>query len=339
MTRDGGEPETRYTRTSDGVRIAYQYLDGIDPLLLVVPAIGHQFEPIEAVPAWREYRAAVRGEQGFAIFDFRGVGLSGAYSGSATVDLLRLDIEAVVAALGNRPLVLLAYRGGAPPAVEFVKRHSHEVLCLLLAEPTAPGVPPAQETALRGNWEDAWYLAARASYDWSDRGEWKRILPRWLERLPQRVYWQQVEAMREYDMLGGLRQINVPLILSSTDWDREAASELVSALPGAELAVDLDVLVSARLGHRTRALLEPHISRWRRLTEGQAFRPPPVQVLTDRQREVLDLLALGSTNDQIAERLGIAPGTVKRHVSEILKRTGLRNRIQAARYAMEHARS
>jgi DNA-binding NarL/FixJ family response regulator len=65
--------------------------------------------------------------------------------------------------------------------------------------------------------------------------------------------------------------------------------------------------------------------------------PLPVEHdLTERELEVLRLIAGGATNREIAEALVVSEGTVKNHVSNILSRLGLRDRIQAALYAYDH---
>ncbi|WP_438297527.1 LuxR C-terminal-related transcriptional regulator [Streptomyces sp. HUAS TT7] len=56
-----------------------------------------------------------------------------------------------------------------------------------------------------------------------------------------------------------------------------------------------------------------------------------LDALTDRQHEVLELLATGMSNAEIAESLGLRPGTVKTHVSQVLARLGAQNRVEAAR--------
>ena len=57
--------------------------------------------------------------------------------------------------------------------------------------------------------------------------------------------------------------------------------------------------------------------------------------LTDREVEVLNLLAQGASNPQIAEELFITINTVKTHISHILSKLQLENRTQAATYAVQ----
>ncbi|WP_131737351.1 response regulator [Actinomadura roseirufa] len=60
-----------------------------------------------------------------------------------------------------------------------------------------------------------------------------------------------------------------------------------------------------------------------------------IAALTGREREVLALLGAGMSNGEIARRLHVVEGTVKTHVSTILTRLGVRNRVQAALVAYE----
>jgi DNA-binding NarL/FixJ family response regulator len=71
-----------------------------------------------------------------------------------------------------------------------------------------------------------------------------------------------------------------------------------------------------------------------RLSRGTAARER-VAALSARERQVLALVGEGWSNDQIARRLAIAPGTVKVHVGSILTRLDVRNRVQAAVLAYE----
>lgn len=69
---------------------------------------------------------------------------------------------------------------------------------------------------------------------------------------------------------------------------------------------------------------------------GTEARPDPDPSLTARELEVLRLLAQGKTNKEIAKAFEVSEGTVKNHVSSILLRLELRDRTQAAVYAVEH---
>lgn len=64
----------------------------------------------------------------------------------------------------------------------------------------------------------------------------------------------------------------------------------------------------------------------------------PLEALTEREREILALIADGRTNKAIARDLGIALGTVKVHAKHILKKLGLNSRVEAAVWAVRHLR-
>jgi two-component system, NarL family, response regulator LiaR len=63
--------------------------------------------------------------------------------------------------------------------------------------------------------------------------------------------------------------------------------------------------------------------------------PPTKDPLTEREGEILQLVAQGLTNDQIAEKLVVSERTVRTHVSNILAKLQLANRTQAALYALK----
>ncbi|QAY74441.1 response regulator transcription factor [Agromyces protaetiae] len=80
----------------------------------------------------------------------------------------------------------------------------------------------------------------------------------------------------------------------------------------------------------TRRLLDRVASGLRETADAQAL-----DVLTDREREVLGLVGLGLTNEEIAERLVMSPLTSKTHVSRIMAKLGARDRVQLVVTAYE----
>ncbi|MGB4137372.1 MAG: response regulator transcription factor [Microbacterium sp.] len=89
-----------------------------------------------------------------------------------------------------------------------------------------------------------------------------------------------------------------------------------------------DVLLAPVL---TRRLVEQYVSRPRT----PSFSDGPLALLTGREREVLIALAEGLGNAEIGVRLHVSEGTVKTHVSRILFKLGLRDRVQAVIAAYE----
>jgi ATP/maltotriose-dependent transcriptional regulator MalT len=59
----------------------------------------------------------------------------------------------------------------------------------------------------------------------------------------------------------------------------------------------------------------------------------PSTPLSDREREVLTLMASGATNKEIAKRLYLSPHTVKEHTSALYRKLGVRNRAEAVQRA------
>ncbi len=100
-----------------------------------------------------------------------------------------------------------------------------------------------------------------------------------------------------------------------------------------------ELVHAVRVVARGDALLAPAVTR--RIIEQFATRPRAVKVeadlnrLTEREREVLQLLASGKSNAELAAALYVGEGTVKTHVSSLLSKLGLRDRVQAVVFAYE----
>jgi DNA-binding NarL/FixJ family response regulator len=98
------------------------------------------------------------------------------------------------------------------------------------------------------------------------------------------------------------------------------------------------LIASVRMVASGDALLAPSVTR--RLIERFAGPPDeaaqlPLSTLTDREREVLTLIARGLSNAELAERLHLGETTIKTHVGRVLSKLGLRDRVQAVVLAYE----
>ena len=100
-----------------------------------------------------------------------------------------------------------------------------------------------------------------------------------------------------------------------------------------------ELIQAVRVVANGEALLSPNITK--RLIEEFAARTREVrpsrdlQQLTDREREVMALVATGLSNDEIAQRLFVSPATAKTHVSRAMVKLGARDRAQLVVFAYE----
>jgi DNA-binding NarL/FixJ family response regulator len=114
-----------------------------------------------------------------------------------------------------------------------------------------------------------------------------------------------------------------------------ASGFLLKDVPTAELVHAVRVIAAGD------ALLSPAVTRrlldrvGRRLPASATTAPSALAELTEREREVFELLARGLSNAEIAEVLTVGDATVKTHVSNVLMKLGLRDRVQAVVLAYE----
>jgi DNA-binding NarL/FixJ family response regulator len=149
-----------------------------------------------------------------------------------------------------------------------------------------------------------------------------------------------VEATRRIHASGtGRTRI---LILTTFDLDEYVYASLHAGAGGFLLKDTLaaDLLSAIRVIVRGDAVVAPSVTR--RLIERYVGTHPTqitphtdLETLTEREREVLALIARGLSNTEIATRIYVTEGTVKTHVSRILAKLHLRDRVQAVVYAYE----
>ena len=133
-------------------------------------------------------------------------------------------------------------------------------------------------------------------------------------------------------------------ILVLTMHDDQAYLRSVLAAGGAgylvKRAADTDLLAAIRTVAQGRSYIDVALSdgalqgvleRW---VHGASNRPEPT-VLSDRERQVLELVALGYTHREVAEQLGVSVKTVETYRARLSEKLGLRSRAELVRYALD----
>jgi DNA-binding NarL/FixJ family response regulator len=133
------------------------------------------------------------------------------------------------------------------------------------------------------------------------------------------------------------------LVLTTFDTDEDAFAALQAGASGFLLknAPPADLLAAIRVVAGGDAVVAPRVTRRlldRFVVPAPAARVAPevrLDLLTDRERQVLLLVAEGLSNAEIGERLRVAETTVKTHVGRVLTKLGLRDRVQLVVLAYE----
>ncbi|MEV0582924.1 response regulator transcription factor [Nonomuraea sp. NPDC050310] len=153
--------------------------------------------------------------------------------------------------------------------------------------------------------------------------------------------------MPRLDGLGALAELTgaaVRIVVLTSMSDRSDVGPAMRAGAAGFLYKDIDpaaLVQGVRAVHGGQVLLAPEAAEAVMAGQRPAAAPVPAPLvkpvpLTDREREVLRLIAEGRSNREIARALDVAEKTVKTHVSNVLMKLGVQDRTQAALYAVRH---
>lgn len=332
----------QFALTPDGVQIAYWTMGSGPPLIaLDVPCFSHcRLELREK--RFTEWHEGLAARHRLIRLDLRGTGASGRRPPELSLSALQSDILAVADALRLERFSLFARDGGVPAAVALAARRDSRIERLVLYNGWFDGA----EVAIHETFAAAEQLAIR---DW----------PFFCETLARVVigapddqaagvaayvgacveledWLRYIALFRTLSVRDLLPRVECPTLVLHPGRNHvsslAASLELASQIPGAQLLT----FQSAMLPLSDAAPIAEVVNRF--LAERQHSLPPvpPMEPLTTREREVVQLLAKGMTNQQIADSLVISHYTVARHVSNIFAKTGTANRTQAALRAMDH---
>jgi DNA-binding NarL/FixJ family response regulator len=157
-------------------------------------------------------------------------------------------------------------------------------------------------------------------------------------RMPVMDGIQAVRAIAADPRLSDTRVV----MLTTFDFDEYVFEALRSGASGFLIkdTTPTDLLHAIRVVAGGESLLSPSVTRW--LIAEFVARPtrtpsrhPGIDTLTDRERQVVTLVADGLTNDEIAQRLTVSPATARTHVSRAMTKLHARDRAQLVVFAFQ----
>lgn len=336
-------PPVQYVTTSDGVRIAYAATGGGRPLVLLpVPPI-HTMEILWGFPGpMRSWLDGLAERFRLVQYDCRSVGQSTHVVEDLSLNAHVRDLEAVVQRLDLSRFVIVAASGFGHVAVRYVLAHPGRVEALILvSSPVSGSVWSRSAMNVDAVPESDWRVFLRRFVPPGlTQGETSRYLDATIRSCDQASVRAAIHVVMDSDVRELLPRVQTPtLVLHSRDlleFPGEESIGFAALIPGARMVL-LDG--SELFGDHEQGLkaIDDFIES---LPPGAADSTPGAMQqsagLSEREIDVLRLIAAGKTNPQIADELFISRNTVQNHVSSILSKAGLANRAEAAAYAQRN---
>lgn len=345
------QQEIRFCASRDGVRIAYALVGSGPPLVKVANWLS-QLDFDWDSPVWRHWLAELSRNHTLVRYDERGIGLSDRDAEELTLDAFVADLEAVVDASRLDRFPLLGISQGGAIAIAYAVRHPERVTHLVLYGAYARGRLARAKT--QKDREESDLMIKMVELGWGQENPAFRqffstqFMPegspdqhRWLNELARISASPEgaarlMRATNAIDVRDYCSRVSCPTLILHADGDGrvpfDEGRQLAGLIAGARLVP---------LQSRNHLLLADEPA-WNRLVEEiRGFLPAKLEVaptgisagtlgtLTHRERQVLELIAHGIDNQQIAARLFLSEKTVKNHITSIFDKLGVETRAQA----------
>jgi pimeloyl-ACP methyl ester carboxylesterase/DNA-binding CsgD family transcriptional regulator len=345
------QQQIRFCTSFDGTRIAYAVSGDGPPLVKAQHWLTH-LEYEWQSPIWRPWISELSKRHRLVRMDARGCGLSDRGPETISFDAFVRDLEAVVDALGLERFALFGHSQGGAIGIEYAVRHAERVSHFVLLGAYARGwfkrgLPPERMEELEAQLklvETGWGREEDASYRHMFASQFMPAAT--LEQLHSLSELQRVSAtprdavqllrtMWELDVSRSLPQVRSPTLVVHARGDLRCPFEqgraIASTIPGARF-VPLESQNHILLEH------EPAFRQF--FDELNAFVPGAAErerfpALTPREGEILERIAQGLDNAQIAAHLSVSEKTVRNHITSIFDKIGVESRAQAIVLARE----
>jgi pimeloyl-ACP methyl ester carboxylesterase/DNA-binding CsgD family transcriptional regulator len=335
--------EIRFCKSADGTGLAYAISGSGAPLLRAQHWMTH-LEFDAQCPAWRPSLDELSRRFRLVRFDQRGCGLSDASPADLSFDAWVRDFEAVADAAGLERFPILGFSQGAAISIAYAARHPERVSHLLLVGAYSRGWRRRDPSPLE--LDRAETMAHLIEIGWGTQDPtFRQVFT--TNFMPGATVEQQrsfndmmrvsttaetaariFRAFGEIDVRDEARAVRCPTLVVHARGDLRVPFEegrvLASLIPGARFLP---------LESANHLLLESEPA-WREFLGAlDGFVPSgggdEFPQLTNREREVLGLIAQGLDNAQIAARLELSEKTVRNHITRIFDKVEVENRSQA----------
>lgn len=343
----------RYARSADGVNLAWA-VTGVGPKVLVLP-------PNAITDIQTDWENPVRGPMLAALtahfkvvrFDHRGMGSSDRKVMRHGLDAWVEDIEAVVEAAGlDAPFAILGISQGAPATAAYVARHPERVSHFVANGASRRGY---RATGIAGLIEhhNARLEMVRVGWDRDhpgvrllmtselaphvDTAEYAYIQAQMRRAAFGEDVVRQMEASTDVDVREILPRIRTPTLVTHTTevigGHPQNGRNFASSIPGAEYLL----LPGGRhIITPDDVAFQPLQDAIVRFVKGRpdAACHNPLDALSPRERDILDGVCEGLSNEAIGLQRNISAKTVRNHLTQIFDKLGVMSRTQAAVMAM-----
>jgi pimeloyl-ACP methyl ester carboxylesterase/DNA-binding CsgD family transcriptional regulator len=350
------QPPVRFAAGFDGVRLAYTVCGRGHPLVRIPTWISHVEHDRES-PVMRHLVAEMASRHTLLSYDCRGVGMSQRDVSDMSFDAWVHDLEAVVDAAGLERFALWGISGAPAIAIAYAVRHPERVSHLVLCGGFCRG-------RLRRNATPAMVEKARVMLELIEQGwgseeaafrqvftslmvpggsaeQWRWFTEKMRMATSPRTAQRMLRLWQQIDVSDLARRVRCKTLVLHGRHDAivpyEEGQLMASLIPGAEF-VTLDTA--------NHLILEDEPAWPHLVSELRRFLPAPQAAahstpgtgfddLTEREREVLELIARGLGNDDIARTLAISTKTVRNHITSIFGKLDASSRAQAIVRARE----
>ncbi|MGE3076699.1 MAG: alpha/beta fold hydrolase [Dehalococcoidia bacterium] len=345
-------PRVQFATTDDGVRIAYTSTGDGYPLLWLPHFLASHVQLEWDFP--QRYVYGRLGEHFRVVrFDCRGLGLSDRDIDDISVETRMQDLKAVAERNGFERLALVGIEGGGNLAATFAAAYPNLVSHLVLINWTPRfseenSIPRLNTlgSLMRRDWEMFTENIGASSfgYDTPFAKGYARLVR---STVTQEMAIRYGDAIMQEDIVPALERVACETLVlhSETNYyaSEQSARLAAASAPGASMVIFPKTLADhiAELVDTIIDFAAPKVEAVvaaamdSPVDEPVAAASPEVN-LTGREVDILKLLAKGLSNREMAESLVLSPRTVERHLENLYRKAGFRNRSEATAYAVSH---